>query len=84
MSADEIISQTLAELPAGYIPAHTPETIPARVRDLVKEYAKAHQEREKLWAALDKVVRCYCERRGEGLLELMMRADVLLYATKKE
>jgi hypothetical protein len=37
--ARAIIDATLKALPVGYIPAHTPESLPGRVADLVSELA---------------------------------------------
>ena len=47
MTDKEIIAATLRELPAGYIPNHTPESIPERVRFYVQEYAKLSQQKSK-------------------------------------
>jgi len=38
--AKAIISATLKPLPVGYIPAHTPESLPGRVADLVSELGR--------------------------------------------
>ena len=38
--ARAIISATLKALPVGYIPAHTPESLPGRVADLVSELGR--------------------------------------------
>jgi hypothetical protein len=38
--ARAIISATLKALPVGYIPAHTPESLPGRVADLVGELGR--------------------------------------------
>jgi hypothetical protein len=38
--ARAIISATLKALPVGYIPAHTPESLPGRVADLVGEVGR--------------------------------------------
>ena len=37
--ARAILDATLKALPVGYIPAHTPESLPGRVADLVSELA---------------------------------------------
>ena len=44
--AREILAATLKALPVGYLPAHTPESIPERVADLVARYTEAERERE--------------------------------------
>ena len=36
----KIVAETLSILPVGYIPEHTPESIPGRVKELVAEHAK--------------------------------------------
>ena len=38
--ARAIINATLKALPVGYIPAHTPESLPGRVADLVSELGR--------------------------------------------
>jgi hypothetical protein len=38
--ARAIIDATLKALPVGYIPAHTPESLPGRVADLVSELGR--------------------------------------------
>jgi ribosomal protein S15P/S13E len=38
--ASAIIDATLKALPVGYIPAHTPESLPGRVADLVSELGR--------------------------------------------
>jgi hypothetical protein len=38
--AKAIIDATLKALPVGYIPAHTPESLPGRVADLVSELGR--------------------------------------------
>ena len=40
-----IIAATLKALPVGYLPNHTPESIPERVADLVARYAEAERQR---------------------------------------
>jgi hypothetical protein len=42
--ARAIIDATLKALPVGYIPAHTPESLPGRVADLVSELAVWHHK----------------------------------------
>ena len=44
--AREILAATLKALPVGYLPAHTPESIPERVADLVTRYAEAERQRD--------------------------------------
>jgi hypothetical protein len=39
-NARAIIDATLKALPVGYIPAHTPESLPGRVADLVGELGR--------------------------------------------
>lgn len=43
-----IINATLRELPVGYIPAHTPESIPERVAYYVKECVRLEADYDKL------------------------------------
>lgn len=42
MTDKEIISAILRELPVGYIPSHTPESLPEKVRFYVTEYNRLH------------------------------------------
>jgi hypothetical protein len=44
--AREILTATLKALPVGYLPAHTPESIPGRVADLVTRYAETEHQRD--------------------------------------
>ena len=44
--AREILAATLKALPVGYLPSHTPESIPERVADLVARYAEADRQRD--------------------------------------
>ena len=44
--AKEIIAATLKALPVGYIPTHTPESLPSRVADIVSEFAQADRQRD--------------------------------------
>ena len=44
--AREILAATLKALPVGYLPSHTPESIPERVADLVTRYAEADRQRD--------------------------------------
>jgi hypothetical protein len=46
--ANEILKATLRALPVGYIPAHTFESIPERVRDVVEQLAESSQREESL------------------------------------
>ena len=46
VEARAIIAATLKALPVGYLPAHTPESIPERVADLVARYAEADRGRD--------------------------------------
>ena len=46
LDAREILAATLKALPVGYLPNHTPESIPERVADLVARYTEAERERE--------------------------------------
>jgi len=45
---NRIFEATLSALPVGYIPAHTPESIPERVRDLVQQLAETSRREESL------------------------------------
>ena len=49
----KIIHDTLRELPVGNISTHTPESIPERVQDWVKEAAEECRLREKWEACAD-------------------------------
>ena len=42
--AREIIAAALKALPVGYLPAHTPESIPARIEDLCKTIVETERE----------------------------------------
>lgn len=42
--AKDIIAAALRALPVGYLPAHTPDSLPGRVADLVSRYAEAEQQ----------------------------------------
>jgi hypothetical protein len=42
--AREIIAAALRALPVGYLPAHTPESIPARIEDLCQTIVDADRE----------------------------------------
>lgn len=44
--AREIIADSLKALPVGYIPTHTPESIPDRIRELLKNWVMAERERD--------------------------------------
>ncbi len=46
----KIVAETLSILPVGYIPAHTPESIPGRVEDLVAEHSKYFNALERIAA----------------------------------
>jgi hypothetical protein len=46
--ANKILEDTLRALPVGYIPAHTFESIAARVRDIVEKLAESSQREESL------------------------------------
>jgi formyltetrahydrofolate synthetase len=46
----EIVAETLSILPVGYLPAHTPESIPGRVKDLVTEHVKYFNALERIAA----------------------------------
>lgn len=46
----KIISDVLAFLPVGYLPNHTPESVPDRVRDLVSEHGSYYAALEKIAA----------------------------------
>jgi len=63
--ARAIIDATLKALPVGYIPAHTPESLPGRVADLVSELAVWHHEAKRLEAELTKLdetaIEWWCE-----------------------
>jgi hypothetical protein len=63
--ASAIIDATLKALPVGYIPAHTPESLPGRVADLVSELAVWHHEAKRLEAELAKfdetAIEWWCE-----------------------
>jgi hypothetical protein len=57
--ARAIIAAALKALPVGYLPAHTPESIPARIEDLCKtivdadrELVEAQEQRDTLAEAL--------------------------------
>jgi hypothetical protein len=50
-----VLDQTLYELPVGYIPAHTYESIPERVEELVKENANMNNDWDK---AMDTIEEC--------------------------
>ena len=52
----QIINDTLRALPVGSIPRHTPESIPERVQDWVKEAAEECMLREKWEACADKLI----------------------------
>jgi NAD(P)H-hydrate repair Nnr-like enzyme with NAD(P)H-hydrate dehydratase domain len=61
--AREIIAAALRALPVGYLPAHTPESIPARIEDLCqtiveteRELAEAREQRDTLAEALDELI----------------------------
>ena len=54
--ARAIIHATLKALPVGYIPAHTPESLPGRVADLVSELAAERALADRLAASLDLLV----------------------------
>ena len=47
MTNEEIIAETLALLPVGYLPNHTPESIPWRVQEWVERAVKAEEELER-------------------------------------
>jgi chromosome segregation ATPase len=63
--ARAIIDATLKALPVGYIPAHTPESLPGRVADLVSELAVWHHEAKRLEAELasfdETAIEWWCE-----------------------
>jgi hypothetical protein len=63
--ARAIIDAALKALPVGYIPAHTPESLPGRVADLVSELAVWHHEAKRLEAELAKfdetAIEWWCE-----------------------
>jgi outer membrane protein TolC len=63
--ARAIIDATLKALPVGCIPAHTPESLPGRVADLVSELAAWHHEAKRLEAELAKfdetAIEWWCE-----------------------
>lgn len=40
VKAESIIAACLAELPVGYVPLHTAESIPGRIAEMVKRYAE--------------------------------------------
>ena len=44
--AREIIAAALRALPVGYLPAHTPESIPARIEDLCRTIVETERERD--------------------------------------
>jgi formyltetrahydrofolate synthetase len=46
----KIVAETLSILPVGYIPAHTPESIPGRVEDLLAEHSKYFNALERIAA----------------------------------
>jgi hypothetical protein len=50
--AREIIAAALKALPVGYLPAHTPESIPARIEDLCKTIVETERERDEARAEL--------------------------------
>ena len=52
----KIINDTLRALPVGNINTHTPDTIPERVRDWVKEAAEECRLREKWEELADKLI----------------------------
>jgi len=47
-AAAQIIKQALAALPVGNVTTHTPESIPERINDIVKECASLSLENERL------------------------------------
>lgn len=55
-SLQKIINDTLRALPVGSISRHTPESIPERVQDWVKEAAEECSLREKWEACADRLI----------------------------
>jgi hypothetical protein len=49
--AREIVAATLKALPIGYIPSHTPDSLPGRVADLLSQFAEAARQRDELLEA---------------------------------
>jgi hypothetical protein len=89
--AREIIDAALKALPVGYIPAHTPASIPERIEDLCKSIVEAESEltavteqrdeareqRDMLAKALEKVSRSwnYVEVAQQALKSLTTNAE---------
>jgi hypothetical protein len=66
--AQTIIASSLSALPVGYIPAHTPESIPDRITDLCKTIVDLERELCE--------VRAYADKLADGLPEGMLPKDI--------
>jgi hypothetical protein len=71
--AREIIAAALKSLPVGYIPAHTPESIPERIADLCKAVVDADCERDEARTTIEDAKRALNATNYEGILLAALR-----------
>jgi hypothetical protein len=72
--AREIIAAALKALPVGYLPAHTPESIPGRIEDLCKTIVDAERELVEAQEQRDTLAQALRECR-EDSVELLGERD---------
>jgi hypothetical protein len=90
--AREIIAAALKALPVGYLPAHTPESIPARIEDLCetiveteRELAEVTEQRDGITLRLGQTQERMidAERQRDRLAEALRKWDAACAAAEK-